>query len=98
MGGKRNTCFFGNRDDLIQEFGKSLPEHFMCDGWFVSRRCISVVNHVPSHATRHRRVKWGVHSDRERTATSKRSFYSAAYAGDAEVVTDDRNAGLADAA
>src|SRR4051794_12051479 len=59
---------------------------------------VSIVNHVPRHPARHGCVERAGHADRRGLAASERAFHSSADARNAEVVADDRNAGLADAA
>ena len=59
---------------------------------------VLVDDHVPGHAAGHRRVERAVHADGRRAAARERPGHAAAHAGDAEVVAEHRNAGLADAA
>ena len=60
---------------------------------------LGIVNHVPDHSVRNRDIVGGaVHADGDGVAASQRCSYATAHAGQAEVVSQHRNAGFTHAA
>ena len=59
---------------------------------------VAVIDHVPDHAVRHRRIERALHAHRLRATPRKRALDPPRHAGNREVVAQDGDAGLADVA
>ena len=98
MSGQRYARLFRHRQHFIEKLFQPMPQHLVRHSWLHARLGVGVVDHVPRHPARHRRIARAIHADADSFTTSKRSFHATAHTRNAEVVANHGNADLAHAA
>lgn len=88
----------GDRGDFPQERAESSPEFLVGDRGDAALGRVRVIDHVPDHAVGHWSVQGAFHADGAGAASRIRGVGAAANSRDAEIVAQDGDASLAQAA
>src|SRR4051794_34866311 len=96
MEGQLDTGLLGNWKNLIQKRGKALPDRLRRDWpnrthWIGRIILRGIVDHVPDHSVRNRRLRRVLIAHRHSTTTRERSGGTTPDTGNAEVIAHHRN-------
>ena len=98
MRGEFHAGLLGHGEDLLEETIESVPELRVGRGGDGAGGGLRIDDHVPSHAVEHGGIVRALHADRGRLAAGIVARGAAGDAGDAEIVAENRDARLPDAA